>query len=549
MPESGNKNTYSTSTIIHWIWLQFKENRLQATLNILTGIGLVILDLLFVWATKLTIDIATNQNDLPLYIGAVILVAIVLIQIIISFSDKWIRAILGVRAQNKMQRKIFAHIMDSEWILMEKYHSGDVLNRIEKDVSSLVDFITESIPSIITILLKFIGAFVFLFLMDKTLACIIVVLVPTFILISKLYIKKMRKLSREVRQSDSKIQSIIQESIQHRTVIKTLEQTPTLISRLSNVQNTMHNQVKHRTRYSAISATIMSIGFATGYLFTFIWGTVKLEQGLITYGALMAFIQLVGQIQGPARSLTSYIPVIISTFTSTERILELQEIPDEKIQSQPILKGGVGIRFENVNYFYDPQQPIFHNFNYEFHSGQITAVMGETGVGKTTLIRLMLSLVQPQSGQIKIFNQSEDQTVTPFSRRYFSYIPQGNTLFSGTIRSNLLLGSQDATEEQLEKVLHIAAADFVLELPDGLDTTCGEQGFRLSEGQAQRICIARSLLRQSPILILDESTSSLDIATEKQVLQNISKEINNRTIIVISHRKAILEYCENTLKL
>ena len=548
---SINKSHYSTSTILHWIWTQFKDNRVQATLNTIIGIGLVALDLLFVWATKLTIDIATHQSQaMPLFTSGLILLLIILLQISISFADKWIRAILGVKAQNQMQRKIYTHIMNCEWSKMIKFHSGDILNRIEKDVTSLVDFITESIPSLITILFKLVGAFIFLFMMDKMLACIIIVIAPTFILISKLYIHKMRQLSREVRQSDSEIQSIIQESIQHSTVIKTLERTSTLVNRLMHVQNIMHCQVRNRTKYSAISSTIMNIGFAAGYLFTFLWGASRLEQGLITYGALMAFIQLVGQIQGPARSLTSFIPVIISTFTSTERILELQEIPKEKIVPQPIIKTTIGVRFTNVNYDYLESQQIFHQLSYDFKPNSITAVMGETGVGKTTLIRLMLALVKPKSGKVVLYDKDQnEQEITPFSRRYFSYVPQGNTLLSGTIRSNLLLGNPDATEEQLKDSLHIANADFVFDFDEGLDTICSEQGIRLSEGQAQRICLARALLRPCQILLLDEATSALDSKTETTVLQNLSSYTQGKTIIVISHRKAILKYCDDVLKL
>ncbi len=549
--------TKPTRAIIRWIWGELRDNRRQALLNMVLGVTMVLLDLVFVWGTKLAIDTATGQaHGASLAVVSALLVAIILCQIAIGFASKWIHALLGVKALNGMQRKVFGHMMQSEWNGLDRYHTGDVLNRIEKDATQVINFVTESLPSLVTVVVQFCGAFIFLFLMDHMLALAIVILLPTFILISKMYIRKMRSLSREVRQSDSRIQSLVQESIQHRTVIKTLQRTESLLSRLYLVQETMRNQVKSRTKYSAVSSTIMNIGFATGYLFTFIWGTYRLEAGAITYGALMAFIQLVGQIQGPARSLTSYIPVFINTFTSAERVMELEEIPRETVDQTPELTAPLGLRLSDVSYSYRPTDggdsaptTVVSHLSYDFQPGTVTAVMGPTGVGKTTLIRLMLALVHPEAGHVNLYDATRSVEVSPATRAYFAYVPQGNTLLSGTIRDNLLLGDPKATEEQMKQALQMAAADFVTELPQGLDTLCGEQGYGLSEGQAQRICIARTLLRPCPILLLDEATSALDITTEQQVLQRIAAQSDGKTVIVISHREAILDYTTHILRL
>ena len=277
---------YSVRTIIQLLWDEIKQNKTQIFLNTFIGVTIVLLDLLFVLCTKLTVDIATGENTAFTFASAAIfLVATIAIQIAFSYASRWIRAILGVKAQNSMQRRLFAHVLMSQWSGMEKYHSGDVINRIEKDVSQIVSFATESIPSLITVIVQFTGAFIFLFLMDKTLACVVVVLMPCFLIISKLYVKKMRSLTHKIRQSDSKAQAIIQESLQNRTVIKALEQDDSLVSRLMLVQDKLSKQVREKTKFSSISATVLSIGFAAGYLFAFLWGAHQLQAGIITYGA------------------------------------------------------------------------------------------------------------------------------------------------------------------------------------------------------------------------------------------------------------------------
>lgn len=551
VPDAGTTPHYPVKTILRWLWEEMKQNRLQAFLNTSIGVGTVALDLLFVWLTKLTIDIATGQRtDIGFFWAAAALIATILLEIFIAFFGRWIRAILGVKAQNQMQRRLFAHVLLSQWSGMEKFHSGDVLNRIEKDVGGIVAFVTESMPSLITVIFRFTGAFIFLFLMDRMLACAVVIILPFFILLSKMYVKKMRELSRSVRQSDSKIQSIIQESLQHRTVVKALELSTTLLGRLESVQTLMHSQVKERTKYSSVSSTIMNLGFAAGYLFAFLWGAFQLQQHAITYGALIAFIQLVGQIQGPARSLTGYIPVFINTFTAGERLMELENIPREGLYGKSTTMNGIcGIRLTDVSYQYDDGKPVLNRLSCVFPPGSSTAIVGETGAGKTTLIRILLGLIYPQSGTVEIYNSKHSVQAGTATRGIFAYVPQGNTLLSGTIRNNLLLGNPDASEEMLQNALHMACAEFVFELPEQMETLCGEQGYGLSEGQAQRICIARALLRPGSVILLDEATSALDSNTELRVLDNIRTHYKHKTLIMVSHREAALRYCDRTLHL
>lgn len=538
--------------IIRYLITQLRGHSLQITLNTTVGILLVLLDLAFVWATKLAIDVATHNTTAVTLHQAFLLIALIMFtRIVLGLSSRWIRAILGVKAQNSMRQHLFNRLLRCKWTELKTYHTGNLTNRIEHDVNDVVNFVTESIPSFITTLAQFIGAFFFLFFMDSTLAIIIVCVIPFFIISSKLYIKKMRKLSHQARDEESKIQSTIQESLQHVMIIKTLQRVAYFTNRLTSQQAQLHQIILSRTRYATISSSLLNLGFATGYFVTFIWGATNLSKGLITYGAMLAFIQLVGQIQGPVRNLSKFIPIFITSFTATERLMDIENIAQEEANTPTKLLPSVGVQLSNLTFQYTTSSRlIFNNFSYSFPAGSITAIVGETGAGKTTLIRLLLSLIQPTEGKITLIDGSgKEFTMRPDLRANFAYVPQGNTLFSGTIRSNLLLGKPDATDEELKTALHTAAADFVYKKAKGLETPCGEAGDGLSEGQAQRIAIARALLADGNVFIFDEATSSLDPTTEEIVLQRIVTHFANRTLIFITHRPLVLKYVTQKLQL
>lgn len=549
------KDLRTLRQLTRWLWQTWKGYRTQAMLNMTIGIVLVALDLAFVWATKLSIDVATHErDDATLRTALALLGGIIVAQVALGVAARWIRAVLGVRAQNHRQQAIFARLLGGDWSCLRRFHSGNLLNRLEIDVTQVITFLTESLPSFLCTALQFLGAFVFLYWMDRTLACIVVLILPFFVISSKLYVRKMRRLSHDVRDTESRIQALLQESIQHSLVIKTLEQTAAALARLSAAQRHLRGQVVRKTKYATVSSTLMNAGFAIGYLFTFGWGVTSLEQGLITYGALIAFIQLVGQIQGPVRSLTRFIPVFINAFTAAERLMELEDMPQERTAPRRLVGREAGIRVENVRFAYSAEsRHILRDFSYDFPPRSITAVVGETGSGKTTLIRLLLALARPQAGHIYIYGgqtaSGRSEECTPSTRCNFAYVPQGNTLLSGTIRDNLLLGKPDATEAELLAALDTAAAGFVRRLPKGLDSPCGEMGDGLSEGQAQRIAIARTLLKDAPILLLDEATSSLDAETEKTVIRHIVERQGHRTLIFVTHRPEILKYATQTLRL
>ena len=535
-----------------WFWHTSRGIRMKSVVNIILGLSVVALDFAFIWATKMTIDTATGQDTHPLWVGCALLVGIGLLNIGISFARQWSSALLGVKSQNLMQLRAFARLMHSVWTGKEQFHSGDVMNRLIRDANEITTVITDTLPAALCVCIRLIFAFAYLFHFDSWLAMAVIVVAPFFLFLSKIYINRMRKLTREIRNTDSRIQSILQESIQHRMVLKTLEQTDGMVERLSKTHEHLQGQVKHKTLFSSFSNLTVNLGFTAGYLLTFIWGVYRLDAGAITYGTMLAFIQLVGQIQGPFRDMTRFIPAIIGAITAAERMEQLEQTPTEEIHARQYFPQGAGIRFRNVTYRYkDGHRNILDNFSFDFAPGSTTAILGETGAGKTTLIRLILSLLQPTQGSVEFYYQDRHIPASPDTRCNLVYVPQGNTLLSGTIRDNLLLGNPLSTEADMRQALTLACADFVFTLPESIDTVCGEGGTGFSEGQAQRIAIARALLRQGNVLLLDEATSALDTETEQQLIANISSlaKEKQQTILFITHRPAVVDYCQNTLHL
>lgn len=537
---------------LRWFWVTSRGIRLKAIVNIIMGMVIVGMDFLLIWTTKLCIDIATGHSSKSLVTACSIMVGIGIVNIGLAFSRRWVGTLLGLKSQNLMQLRTFSRLMHSVWNGKEDMHSGDVMNRLIRDANEITGVITDTLPQAICTLARLSGAFVFLYNFDSTLACLLMVVAPGFVALSKFYIRRMRTLTREIRDTDSKIQSILQESIQHRMVIKTLEQTDGMVGQLADAQAQLRSQVRHRTIFSSISTLIINFGFSAGYLVTFIWGVYRLQAGEISYGTMLAFIQLVGQIQGPFREITRFVPVIIGALTAAERLRELEEAPLEEEGTPIIFPHGAGIRFQNVSFAYEGgHHNVLDDFTYDFVPGSTTAILGETGAGKTTLIRIILALLTPTGGHVEFYYGDTSVPCSPQTRCNLVYVPQGNTLLSGTIRDNLLLGNPDASEEEMTEAIHLACADFILRQPKGLDTPCGEGGAGLSEGQAQRIAIARALLRHGSILLLDEATSALDPETEQKLIGNISllARSQQRTVLFITHRPAIVEYCNDILKL
>lgn len=509
----------------------------------------------FVYVSKKLVDVAVAlfegrdlMNGLPLW--AALMIGIVVLRIGINALRTYLQTTTEIKLKNSLRRRIFDILLHLQSNGGTRHHSGDILNRMQEDVRMVSSVLAGAIPNLLGTVLQFVAAFAFLVCLDMRLALLIVIVVPVGILIGKFITGRIRNLTLNIRKSDSQVQAHLQESLQHITLLQSLEYTASSASTLDGLQSDLYGNELRRTRFSVISRICMSLALQAGHIIAFLWGVAGISTGTVTYGMMTAFLQLVGQIQRPLVEMSSQIPSIIHATASVDRIMELEALPQESVSEAHSLAGIVGIRFENVSFAYhESSNMVLDGFSYDFKPGSRTSIVGPTGVGKSTMIRIMLSLLKPVKGNVMLYSDTDQVEVSPATRCNLVYVPQGNSLFSGTIRDNLLMGNPEATEEQMSYALHTAAADFVFDLPGGLDTQCFESGAGLSEGQAQRIAIARALLRPGSILLLDEFSSALDAETENVLLERLTSSLPDHTMIFITHREKIIDYCESVIRL
>ena len=499
----------------------------------------VVVSLSFVWALKAIIDVASGDATGSL-LQLPALVLLTLLRVFLNVTDVRYVNMTEVKVGNSIRQKVFANLLYTRWTEMSSLHSGDVLTRIIKDTDDIIKTMITVLPMLVTSTLQLLGAFVMLLVMDPLLALILGIAMPLLLLFSKPYYVKMRDYSRQIKESESFISSMMEENLLNHLVVRTYERQESELERLGGLQRELQQKVEKKTTVTAWARFVSGMAFSGGYITAFIWGAWGIAAKTVTFGTVTAYLQLVNQIQRPLFDLMRLIPTLISAQAASERLTFLNSLENEKVGKKEYLDGAVSLHLSDITYAYDGETgPVISGFSLDAGPGEMVAVMGETGTGKTTLIRLILALVEPQKGSITIRNREKSLPVSPATRSNFVYVPQGNTLFSGTIRSNLLIGDPDAGEEKLLEALRVASAEFVLELPEGLDTVLGVGGTGVSEGQAQRIAIARSLLRPGAILLLDEATSALDAETEKRFLFNPKEQMGHRTVLFITHHAEV----------
>lgn len=462
----------------------------------------------------------------------------------ISLTNKTI-----VRMGNAIRMKVFNHLLYTRWQSLKEMHNADVLTRIIKDTDDVVQLLAVSLPNFIVNATQLVASLVLLYIFDATLALMLGVGMPLILIGSRAFYRKMVSYTAEIKRTESDINTLMLETLSNQTIIRTFERQEQEINKLGLIQGKLYQQVKRRIGLTIYGNVMANAAFSGGYAVAFLWSAWGILRGTITFGTMTSFLQLVTRIQKPLSELMSLVPSMISAKAGLDRLVNLLEFQREGYDTPShILQGSISLKVDTISFRYDEQSPyIYKDFSFSVRSGQMIAIMGETGSGKTTLLRLLLGLIKPDSGRISIQNLEHGLTVGESTRNNFVYVPQGNSLLSGTIRENLLVGDSLADERKLRQVLKIAAADFVWELPDSLDTVVGEQGQGLSEGQAQRIAIARSLLRPGKIILFDEATSALDSGTEAQFLANIRRYLKDKIILFITHNEEVAEVCDEII--
>lgn len=494
-------------------------------------------------ANKYVVDMASSFSG-NMYLSIALVIILSILSLTFSALSSIFTSYLTEKFSFGFRTNIYECVMSSRWDLIKKYHSEDLLTRLTSDVNNVSDGIFSILAFIISLIVQFISAFILLMHYDSSLAIFAIVLGPFTAIISILFGKKLKSLQEKVQKSESKYRSFLQENISRINVVKAFSYEEESKKKLSELRKERLYLIMKKNKIAVIANFFMGFAFSFGYLFAFILGAIKLSQNSITYGTMTAFLSLVSQVQRPIVSLASIIPKIISILASSKRIIEIDNLEKEEETLSLDLKGAVGLKIKDLDFSYGKKK-ILNKFNFTVNPGEMVAIMGESGIGKTTLIHLILSFLKQDNGTIEFFDEYKNKVkVSKTTRNIISYIPQGNTLFSGSILENLKVGKEDATYEEIEKALKNACAlKFVNSLKEGINTKIGEGGYGLSEGQAQRIAIARALIKNAQFMILDEATSALDMDTELEVIKNIINLENRPTCFIITHRKSILKYC------
>lgn len=501
--------------------------------------------------SKSLIDNAIGGNTSQVIKYLIIMISITLCMMLLNPITSLLSTHASTKLNQNIQNKMFEHIEYSSWLEQSKFHSVSLLTRVTSDVATISSTLLSTIPNIISILVTLLASFSTLIYLAPSIAIIAIFIGPFLVLVSRYFSKKLKDLYKKAQEEDVKYRAFIQESVQNIMIVKTFCMEKINMDRLIQIQNNKYNIAMKNTKLSAMTGLAMSLCSNLAYFTIFCWGALNISTGVTTYGTFTAMLQLYGKVQSPFSSLASMFPGLISTIAAAERLMELEEIPLEKSSEKEVIDFiNPKITFEDVSFEYKKGIKIINDINLTIPYGETIAFVGPSGEGKTTLIRLILALINPSSGKVYLKENNKKDSFNRDYRNLISYVPQGNTLFSGTIEDNLRYGNFEATEEEIYEALKNACAlDFVNELEGGIKTVIGEKATGISEGQAQRLAIARSFLRKKPILILDEATSALDPETEVSVLKSVKSLPHKPTCIIITHRPSALNICHRIIRL
>ncbi|MEE1066376.1 MAG: ABC transporter ATP-binding protein [Acutalibacteraceae bacterium] len=561
MKKPGEYAVLFRSMTKEWKWLlrYISKYRLQIFLYIVIGILSTLMGLGASVASKYLIDSVVTHNNDTIVKSACMAIGFALTQILISSATSRVATVVGTKVSNEIRSNVYEHIVFSRWEDINRYHSGDLLNRIEGDVGAISSSIVSFIPGIFTRLTQFIGCLAVVLYYDPIMALFAFMSTPFLALTSRISAKMMRKYNKESREMNGKILSFYSESIQNLQTLKAFDITKRYVNQLKDYLFAYRKLRLDHGKFSLFMTMGLSvIGLIVSYS-CYGWGVWRLWQGAITYGTMTLFLQISGQLTSSFSALVSLMPTAISIATAAGRIMEITDLPVEGHEDDPEAekmadsahKNGISLVCDKLTYTYpDGDTPVVRDISFFVNPGETIALIGPSGEGKTTILRLILGLVEPDNGKMTMKTcDSEEIKISESTRRFCSYVPQGNAVFSGCIADNLRIVRPEATDEELVTALKTADAwSFVEKLPEGINTQISEKGTNFSEGQIQRISIARALLREAPVLVMDEATSALDAQTEETVLANIMKSYPNRTCVITTHRPSMLQYCDRVYR-
>ena len=527
-----------------WVWSLTRGYRAGLSLYFFLELLAILCSLLFVLWSKEVVDIAVKASTGTLKHMIFLVVLAMLLTLICRTCSGWLSEKIRLKMGLELQRQMVDYQMRSVWKQVKDWHSGDIQLRILSDCNEVVQMIGFSAIASLLTLIRLVGSFGVLWAMDPMLAIILLAITPLF-LCSKIYFKKMRILSRKVKTAESNFSKMLQENLHSRMLIRAMDLLGSRQAKLTHTQSEIYTLKKAQLNFVYSSQTAMRVTMQAGFILTFIWGVYQLNTGAISFGTMTAFLQLVGRVQAPVLTLFGFVPAFIRFRTSMDRLIELKAVETEPENPRIKLPGLRAIQLKDVWFQYE-DQVLIAGLSTCIHRGESLAIMGSSGKGKTTLFRLLLGMLTPDSGSIQLVDSQGAHSLEASHRINFSYVPQGNSLFSGSVRENLGVDTRSVDEAHLRHILWVACAEFIHQLPQGLDTLIGEAGYGLSEGQAQRIAIARALLRKADIWLFDEVTSALDRQTADRFIERILIEGKEKLCLFITHDAVLRKKCNQT---
>jgi ABC-type multidrug transport system fused ATPase/permease subunit len=538
-----------------WIYRYAGRYRKAMLFYTLTGLTETGASLGVSLVSKDLVDIITGHQSGMLIQAFCWFIGLSVGHIILSQLSGYFSSLISIRVDNEIKSDIFHKILITDWESITSYHTGDLLTRWNSDASVVSNGILNWIPNLIINIVKFISSFAIIMYYDPSFALIAVTGIPFSILLSRSILLRMQNNSNESSTMYAKMAGFHQEAFSNIQIIKAFDLIRLYTKRLRQLQREYLEMRMGFQRLSMLTSILMSmVGIAVSYA-CYGWGIYRVWSDAISYGTMTLFLGLTSSLTGTLNALISQVPTAISITTSAGRLMDILNMPKEEDTQEDssyelpetYREKGISLRLTGLNYAYRTGTRVFEQAVLEAHPHDIVALVGPSGEGKTTLLRILLALLKPQEGDCRLYagdNMIDSIPVSPSTRKLFAYVPQGNTMFSGTIAENLRNVKPDASEEEMIASLRAACAwEFVEKLPDRIHSKVGERGTGFSEGQSQRLSIARALLRKSPILLLDEATSALDVATERKVLRNIMRDEYPRTCIITTHRPTVLGIC------
>ena len=532
---------------LKWLYARSAQNRKMILITGILGLIGTLMGLASGVASKYLIDAVTGYGSDLLLRSAVLMAGLMLGSIVFQAISSRVSASIHVRAKNKMQHETYGRILRAGWEALEPYRNGDLLNRLNSDVNVVSDGTINFLPALVTSLAKFLGAFGIMVYYDPVMAVIALLGVPVMLGLSRTLMRKMRSHNLQMKELTGEVMSFQEDSFRNLTSIKAFSLTERFENNMYRLQDTYTDAYLSFNAFQISMSSFLSLVGMAVTTSCFGWGVYQLWNGNITYGSLTLFLQLASTLRSSFSSLVSLAQQLISLTTSAGRIMEVENLPEEikEVPEGLEQEDKLDIVMDGVSFCYNDGKAVLNSFDFTACYGDQIAIIGPSGEGKTTLLRLMLGLVEPNTGAMELVGQCGHRyAINAGTRCVFSYVPQGNSVFSGTIAENLRLVKPEATDEELITALKTACAwDFVSQFQDGLEHRLGAGGRGISEGQAQRIAIARALLRCAPILLLDEATSGLDIHTERQLLHNLKSFDGLHTCILVTHRSESTQFC------